>query len=1129
VSGTPFDFLRGEFPQLHEEAVRAGEAALRDPRASCFYVRRGVELAVRWAFEHDRDLREPYEHALGAYINAPSFKDLVGQQVFLKVREAVKLGNRAAHHAGPISVHESVPAVSHLFEFLYWFARTYAQVKPPAGLAFDPKVLPAPRAAAAAPSTLQRIKELEAEAAEADQARARAAALAAENEELAAEIARLQREVAEAKRAAAATPDEHDYSESQTREYLIDLLLRESGWDLAEARDREFEVHGMPNNQGVGYADYVLWGADGKPMAVIEAKRTGRSPAEGQQQARLYADCLERMFGQRPVVFYSNGFETWLWDEAFYPPRRVQGFPTRAELELMIQRRATRRDLTRMHVDEGIAGRFYQTRAITRVAESFERDAQRKALLVMATGAGKTRTVIALTDLLMRANWVKRVLFLADRTALVTQAGNAFKSHLPDSAPVNLVTEKGTEGRVYVSTYPTMMNLINEVDSDGRRRFGPNHFDLVVIDEAHRSVFHKYKAIFDYFDSLLVGLTATPRSEIEKNTYDLFDLETGVPTDEYGLEQAVADGFLVPFRGVSVPLRFQREGIRYDDLSEDEKEQWDELDWDEDGGDPPDEVSAAALNQWLFNTDTVDKVLAHLMANGATVDGGARLGKTIVFAKNQRHAEFIAQRFDANYPHHRGEFARVITHGTEYAQDLIEKFSNPNTEPRIAISVDMLDTGIDIPEVINLVFFKQVRSKAKFWQMIGRGTRLCPDLLGPGADKEFFYVFDYCQNLEYFNQDPGEDAGSLAPTLAARAFQRRVDLVVELDRTGSDPALRGEVTGALQEFVGSLNPANFVVRPQLRLVEKYQADDGWVTLGPAEVAELTGTVAHLPDELPAEPVEARQFDVLMLDTQLALLRGEARLDGLQERVRAIAALLEAKSTIPVVAAQLDLLQELQIDDWWTDATPAMLERARLRVRGLTPLIDKARRNVVYTDFTDELGDPVPVDVGGLTSQLGFEQFRKKAQDYLRGHLDNPAVAKLRNNEPLTTEDLAELEVVLIDAGVATPDDLQRAVEQSGALGVFIRSLVGVDRNAAKQLFADFLDDGAYSADQIHFVNMVIDELTANGVVPARRFYESPYVDITPEGPEALFPPEVLDRLFEAVAKANETAQGRTGP
>ena len=504
---------------------------------------------------------------------------------------------------------------------------------------------------------------------------------------------------------------------------------------------------------GAGFVDYVLWGDDGKPLALVEAKRTKRDPRVGQRQAELYADCLEKQFGQRPVIFYTNGYEHWLWDDTNYPPRPVHGFYKKAELELLIQRRSSRQPLGGAKINEAIVERYYQTRAIRRIGEAFEKDKDRKALLVMATGAGKTRTVVALCDLLMRCNWVKRVLFLADRVALVKQAINkGFKAHLPESSPVNLITEKDAEGRVFVSTYPTIMGLIDE-SKDGQRRFGVGHFDLIIIDEAHRSVYQKYRAIFDYFDSLLVGLTATPRDEIDRDTYGLFDLEKGVPTDSYDLADAVSDKFLVPSKAVSVPLKFLRQGVTYDGLSEEEKEEWDAKEWDEDGS-VPDHVEAEAVNKWLFNEDTVDKVLAHLMTRGQTVAGGDRLGKTIVFAKNQAHADFIQLRFDKNYPHLVGKFARVITFKTEYAQSLIDDFSQKEKNPHLAISVDMLDTGIDVPEVVNLVFFKLVRSKTKFWQMVGRGTRLCPDLFAPGKDKEFFYIFDYCQNLEFFSQNP---------------------------------------------------------------------------------------------------------------------------------------------------------------------------------------------------------------------------------------------------------------------------------------------------------------------------------------------------------------------------------------
>ena len=386
-----------------------------------------------------------------------------------------------------------------------------------------PKAAPAPR------QTAEQLQQLEASLRERDE---KLAALLADKTTLDEELKRLRAEVAAAKQAATAQPDTHDYSEAETRDYFIDLLLKEAGWPLDQPRDREFEVSGMPNNQGKGFVDYVLWGDDGKPLGLVEAKRTRRDARVGQQQAKLYADCLEQQFGQRPLIFYSNGYEHWLWDDTHYPPRAVQGFYKKAELELAIQRRSTRKPLAAGDINPAIVERYYQTRGIRRIAEAFERDHDRKALVVMATGAGKTRTVIALCDLLMRCNWAKRVLFLADRVALVNQAVNAFKRHLPDASPVNLVTEKDAEGRVFVSTYPTMMGLIDET-RDGQRRFGVGHFDLVIIDEAHRSVFQKYRAIFDYFDSLLVGLTATPKDEVDRNTYSLFDLENGVPTDAY--------------------------------------------------------------------------------------------------------------------------------------------------------------------------------------------------------------------------------------------------------------------------------------------------------------------------------------------------------------------------------------------------------------------------------------------------------------------------------------------------------------------------------------------------------------------------------------------------------------------
>jgi type I restriction enzyme, R subunit len=1132
-----FHFLEREWPAVFEAAGRAEAAARPDPRAACFYARRALELVVAWAYKHDAALRLPYQDNLSALIHEPSFRLVADEAVFSKARVINTLGNRAVHGHKAIPADDALAAGGELFHVCYWLAWTYARdARPAPNLAFDPGALP--RTALVPKQTAEELLGLEVALRERDE---KLAVLLADRTALDDELARLRAQVAEAKKAAAAQPDTHNYLETETRDYFIDLLLKESGWPLDQARDREFEIAGMPNPQEKGFVDYVLWGDEGKPLGLVEAKRTRRDPRAGQQQAKLYADCLERAFGRRPVIFYSNGYEHWIWDDTSYPPRRVQGFYTKAELELLIQRRASRKPLASAAINGAIVERFYQTRAIRRIAESFERDRDRKALLVMATGAGKTRTVIALCDLLMHANWAKRVLFLADRVALVKQAENAFKRHLPDSSPVNLVSDRDGEGRVFVSTYPTMMGLIDEA-ADGQRRFGAGHFDLVIIDEAHRSVFQKYRAIFDYFDSLLVGLTATPKDEIDRNTYSLFDLETGVPTDAYSLEEAVRDGFLVPPKAVSVPLKFQREGIKYDELSEDEKDQWDALEWDEEGA-VPDRIDAGALNAWLFNKDTVDKVLAHLMTRGLTVAGGDRLGKTIVFAKNQDHAEFIAERFNANYPHYRGEFARAITFRTEYAQSLIDAFSAKERAPHIAISVDMLDTGIDIPEVVNLVFFKLVRSKTKFWQMLGRGTRLCPDLFEPGQDKDCFQLFDYCGNLEFFSQNPETTEGAAWVSLGKRLFVTRLELVEELDRRvgvvagpsaaaeppapygdpTTDAGVRGALATALHREVAAMNLGNFLVRPQRRLVERYARREAWASLSRADMGELAQGVAGLPAELGVEAEEAKRFDLLILNLQLVLLRSAPGFERLRDQAKVIAGLLEEKAAIPMVRAQMALIQEIQTDEWWVNVTIPMLELVRRRLRDLAKLIEKQKRRVVFADFEDEMGPDARVDLPGLAAGWDFDKFRAKAQAFLREHQDHAAIWKLRMNRPLTVGDHAELERMLVESGVGGPDQIDRARQESHGLGLFVRSLVGLDRGAAKEALAGFLSGRTLGANQIESVNLIVDHLTEHGVMPAALLYESPFTDITPRGPDGLFASAEVDELIATLLRVRATA------
>ena len=1091
---------------------------------------------MQWLYKSDSRLHAPYQQNLSALVHEATFLQVAGQGIQTKAQIIVQYGNRAAHaDRRPLADENALAVVRELFHITFWMARTYARgTKPADTMTFLPMLLP--RTSPIPPATKAKLQELEQSLSSKD---AQLAELISGQAALDAELQRLRAEVAEARKRNESVPDTHDYSEAETRDAFIDLLLNEAGWDLDQPQDIEYEVAGMPSESGVGFVDYVLWGKNGKPLALVEAKRTRKSAHVGQQQAKLYADCLEKKFRQRPVIFYTNGYEHWLWDNVQYPPRAVSGFYTHDELELLQQRRESRKTLALQEINGAIVERYYQTRAIRKVAERFETDRQRKALLVMATGSGKTRTVIALCDLLMKAGWVKRVLFLADRVALVKQASNVFKTHLPSSSPVNLVSEKSESGRVYISTYPTMMRLIDEKRDDGTRRFGPGHLDLIVVDEAHRSIYQKYGAIFDYFDSFLVGLTATPKDEVDRNTYRLFALENGVPTDEYSLEAAIEDKFLVPPRPVSVPLKFQREGIRYNDLSDEEKDQWDATEWsDDEEEDAPASVDAAAINTWLFNKDTVDKVLKHLMERGQNVQNGDRLGKTIIFAKNHDHAEFIAKRFDDNYPHFAGHFARVIDFKVEYAQSLIDGFSQPEKAPHIAISVDMLDTGIDVPEIVNLVFFKLVRSKTKFWQMVGRGTRLRPELLGPGQDKKFFYIFDFCQNLEFFSQDSPTVEGSLGESLTKKLFVSRVDLIAAIDamsaRQGGealasdDASVRRELAELLRAEVLGMNLENFIVRPKRKTVERFAKEESWAELSQDEQIALKNEVAGLPSSVFGGSPEAKQFDLLMLRMELTLLRGEPGFDKLQANVREIARQLEAQTSIPMVAAKLPLLQEIQSELFWEGIALAGLEAVRKGLRDLVQFIDRRRRITLVTDFVDEIGEGTLIELPGTATGVDPERVREKALMFLRKYGDNPVIHKLKFNEALNSEDLAALEAIFVAEG-STPEEIKAAKKVSEGLGLFVRSLVGLDREAAKSALSLFLSGKTLTANQIEFTNLVVNHLVAQGWINVVKLYSSPFTDIHPHGVEGLFDDETTESLLSALqaVRRNATADYST--
>lgn len=1151
-----FTFLTAEFKALAEPAIGAEKLAHIDARACCMRTRHALEQAVQWLYANDRDLRMPYDNGLNALLTNQGFEREVPQRIHQKMRLIQKFGNQAVHSNRFVHPSDATKLVRELFHVLFWLARTYTRASDPKSIEaeFDEARLPRPVDGQAEALTRAELKQAEAkfqeqineqhaaiEQREAAIAQS-AATLESREAELAkanAELATMRAELAQAKSANIAVPDSHDYNEADTRRFNIDVDLRAAGWVIGETAGTEVPVSGMPNKQGKGFADYVLWGADGKPLAVVEAKRAMKDPELGQQQAKLYADCLEQEHGQRPLIFYSNGNRTWLWDDMRAPPREVQGFYTRDALELAMRRRTLAKPLDKnITVDKTIIERYYQHRAVQSLAESFG-NGRRAGLLTMATGTGKTRVAIALADALMKANWVKRVLFLADRVALVNQAVNAFKQHLPDSSPVNLVTEKNGQGRVFVSTYPTMMGLIDQID-DGERRYGIGHFDLIIIDEAHRSVYQKYGAIFKYFDSLLVGLTATPRSDVHRDTYQLFGLETGIPTDTYDYETAVDDGYLVDYRGVSVPLKFVREGIRYDDLSPEEQEHWDALEWDGDGT-PPDEVRAADINKRLFNSDTVDKMLEHLMTHGLRVDAGETLGKTIIFAVNQRHANFIQERFnDKQKAHARGNFARVITHGVSYAQSLIDDFTEADKHPQIAISVDMLDTGIDVPEVLNLVFFKAVRSKVKFLQMIGRGTRLCEDLLGPGIDKSEFAIFDYCANFEFFNENPKQADSATAEPLGKRLFKRRLELIMALPGAelagematgeargdyGGLKALRHDVTEQLQTEVAAMDTDSFVVRAEREHVSRFAKRDAWDGLKDTDLADLRDHVAGLPADLPTEHISAKLFDLTCLHLQLALANRSADVIKYRDRIIEFAEALEAKDTIPAVRAELELIQEVQGEAYWKDITLPMVEQLRNRLRGLIQFIDGTASKPVYTALGDEIGEASEIRLGEHETGINTAQYRRKVEAFIRENDNHVAIAKLRHNRPLTTTDLQELERFVYESPpVEGRDQFIACYGTEQSLPEFIRSLVGMDRSAAKAAFGQFLSATKFNSQQIRFVEMIIDRLVASGTINADLLYKPPFTTLHSAGVDGLFSDSDADALVRVVRQIESGVQ-----
>ena len=1121
-----FRFLNTpDWQHIYQDAVEAERLTLKSPKAATVLCRTAMEMGVNWLYQNDYDLEYPYDRNLSSLIHERDFRDIIKPSMFTELNLIRKQGNNAAHGKS-VSQEQSLASLKYLFRFLSFIALYYNEEKVEIP-AFSLELIPDGNAEAEKAATLEKLQT------HLDDKLAREKEQQLKLEKQAAQIEALQKQLKEGKKKVTQRREAREkdaslpeipklISEQKTRLLFIDVLLKEAGWDnLQEGRELEYEVRGMPastNPSGVGYVDYVLWGKDGKPLAVIEAKKTLKDPRAGKHQATLYADCLEKMHGQRPIIYYTNGFETLIWDDRFYPERPVQGFHTQDQLQLLIDRRRSRLDLRGFSINRAIAGRAYQMEAIQRIAENFSttrngalRGTNREALLVMATGSGKTRTAAAIVDMLTKCNWVKRVLFLADRNALVTQAKNAFSAHLPDLSAIDLTKEKeDLNTRLVFSTYPTMMNKIDGIKNAKERFYGIGHFDLIIVDEAHRSVYQKYRSIFEYFDSLLLGLTATPKKDIDHNTYGLFGIEDDNPTFAYELNQAVQDGFLVPPKSISVPVKFQLEGIKYNELSEKEKEEYEEKFGDPTLGEAPEEIGGSNINRWLFNTDTVDKVLEHVMDKGIKVEGGDKLGKTIIFARNHAHAIFIEERFNKNYPEYGGGFLRVIDNYESKAQDLLERFTDVTIEkdPQIAVSVDMMDTGVDAPRVVNLVFFKPVRSSAKFWQMIGRGTRLFPNLFAPGEDKEEFLIFDYCSNFEFFDQHPDGIKTKAAKPLTQLIFEGRLkvaELVKEQEEASDDDLeLRKQYLDLLYNNIKSLDRDRYVVRPQLKYVIEYSRRDKWESLSLSDTADIKNHLSHL---LPIEKGDdelARRFDMIILAIQVNLLTG-GDIENLSTKIYTIAKVLEKKTTIPQVARQIELIQKVQKEEYWKAINLKALEDLRTAMRELVKYLERETQAPVYTHFEDSLELAQVKEGSPVESYKRLKPYRERVEAYIRKNKEHLVITKLQNNRAITKGELKQLEELIFnEEGAGSKEELIKHYGER-PLGIFIRSIVGLSKAALNESFSDFLHRGNLDANQMSFIKTVIDYMAVNGTIhKGALFDESPFNNLHDQGVAGVF-------------------------
>ena len=1110
-----FEMLRSQWPELADLGARAELYVHSDPESCLVKLRNYLELVVRWLYRHER-LEQGYRASLYDLIQDDVFQNVMPNAVLLKM-DALRIhGNRAAH-GDRIKPGDALWLLQEAFYIGGWVFLTYGNgTKEALGKYTQPETPKADTSHLTKRELQKKQEQLEQAKKELEEAQQQQIsmlqALKLEKER----ADEFQQRMEELRQKNDHVANVLELDEAATRRHLIDSQLIAAGWDVGENLKptmqvtQEEPVKEQPTKTGDGYADYVLWDNKGQPMAVVEAKRTNTSAEKGRQQAKLYADWLEKKHGQRPVIFYTNGHDVFIWDDhpaSNYPPRKLYGFYSPESLEYLIQQRSTRKPLAEVNIDGSIAGRIYQTESITRVSERFI-NKHRKALIVQATGTGKTRVAIALTKRLLDARWAKRVLFLCDRRELRKQARNAFNEFVNDPIFVVGKTDKKymKDSRIFVATYPGMMKIMDQYDV--------GYFDLIIADESHRSIYNVYGDLFKYFDALQVGLTATPVDMIGHTTYGLFGCEGRIPTAEYSLEAAISDDFLTPFEVITHTTQFLRDGIKKDNLSDEQIAQLEEQ-----GIDPNElDFDAKSIDKTIYNRDTNRTIMRNLMENGIRDRDDQLPGKTIVFARNHKHAMLLQSVFDEMYPQFGGKFCKVIDNYDPRAEQLIDDFKgddksgnlSKDDEITIAISVDMLDTGIDVPSVVNLVFAKPVKSKVKFWQMIGRGTRLCPNLFGPGQDKQKFVIFDHWCNFEYHSLEQEEKPLSQSKPLAQKRLEAWVELAKAAQKKFDQPSVKA-IASQLKNQIQALDENSIAVREKWEVRDRLNNDKVLSQLTPQTQQQLVDEIGPLMQWVDVRGQgNALRFDMEMIAAQTAVFTNKDKLPEYR------AAVIERLDKLPVHLGQVqqhgELINDMRELDWWQNANFVELEHARMNLRGIMHLMEEPpTQPPTKTVETDIKEDAAQYEVGTHKANIksvDFKIYRQQVQGALEPlFTSSPVLIKIRNGLPVQEKELEELAKLVL---IQNPNVDIRVLkdfypEASAGLDQLLRTLVGMDSTAVAEKFAGLILQFNFNSQQIRFLDMLKNHIRDYGTIEMAQLFDKPFTQIHGEGITGLFP------------------------